>query len=247
MQITMIGHSTVSCELGGMVFLFDPYFSLHGNAAYQRIAPPAKTREQMRNVDAVLISHNHFDHVDGHYLRSLAATVPVFCPSITAWITRWKGAQTPTGIKPWSQVNLGSVRVTAVPAKHSAPSVGYLLEHNGRRLYFSGDTYYGDFMKRIGAELHPDVALMPVTTFRTPTTMGTAGALRAAQALTPKIIIPIHLGLQARLPFLRSAQTVQEFSRQLEDVQPATRVISLRNGEQWTDSVEESPSAAAQP
>ena len=71
MKITMVGHSTVLIEMGGQRVLTDPYFGLRGNPAFSRVAPPANSREESREVEGVLISHSHWDHVDGPYLRSL--------------------------------------------------------------------------------------------------------------------------------------------------------------------------------
>ena len=65
MRITMIGHSTVLIEAGGMKILTDPYFGTWGNPAYKRLAPPARKREELRDVDLVLVSHNHWDHTGG--------------------------------------------------------------------------------------------------------------------------------------------------------------------------------------
>ena len=60
MQITMIGHSTVLIETGGQKMLTDPYFGVWGNIAYARLAPPAKIREELRDVNLVP-DHRDFD------------------------------------------------------------------------------------------------------------------------------------------------------------------------------------------
>ena len=80
MKITMIGHSTVLVEIAGQRILTDPYFGLHGNLAYARPRPPARSREELSNVDLVLVSHNHFDHIDRRFLRVIAAVRAGSCP-----------------------------------------------------------------------------------------------------------------------------------------------------------------------
>lgn len=60
----MIGHSTVLIEAAGKRILTDPFFSPYGNPAYARVHAPARSREELAGIDMVLISHNHFDHVD---------------------------------------------------------------------------------------------------------------------------------------------------------------------------------------
>src|SRR5271166_160410 len=101
MNLTLIGHSTVLVEAAGKRLLTDPYFGLHGNPGYSRLAPPARTRQELERVDVVLVSHNHFDHVDRAFLRRLRPTVPVLAPSATALITRLKGGRNVIGMKAW--------------------------------------------------------------------------------------------------------------------------------------------------
>jgi len=100
MKITMIGHSTVLIDVAGKRILTDPYFGLHGNLAYARPRPPARSREELNNVDLILISHNHFDHIDCRFLRTLPHSVPVFAPAASAWMTRLKGGHNVTGLRP---------------------------------------------------------------------------------------------------------------------------------------------------
>lgn len=79
-------------------------------------------------------------------------------------------------------------------------AVGYVIDAKGMSAYFAGDTYFASFMRRISSELHPDLVLMPVTTYRIPMTMGEVSAVRAVQTLAPATVIPIHLGLRPRSP-----------------------------------------------
>ena len=70
MKISMIGHSTVLIEIGGQKILTDPYFGMAGNRLFERVAPPAVTHEALGVVDVVLLSHNHWDHVDPPFFHS---------------------------------------------------------------------------------------------------------------------------------------------------------------------------------
>ena len=89
----------------------------------------------------------------------------------------------------------------------------------------------GGFMRAIAARLHPAVCLMPVTTFRTPMTMGNRGACEAM--LGARVIIPIHLGIEPRAPLLRRGETVESFRVALRDARSDTRVVSLEPGESF--------------
>lgn len=234
MQITMIGHSTVLIEAAGKRILTDPYFGLHGNPAYARLHPPARTREELANVDLVLISHNHFDHIDRKFLHLLPPTVPVFAPSASAWMTRVKGARNVTGLKLWQRKELDGIAITAVPARHVTFTIGYIVEAEGKRIYFAGDTYLADFMERIGREMCPDIALIPVTTFRIPMTMGETQAVEAVCRLGPRTVIPIHLGIQPRSPLMRTHHTPEGFRQRLSAAGLNTEVVILKEGETWT-------------
>lgn len=233
MRITMIGHSTVLIESEGKRIITDPYFGSWGHLAYKRLAPPAKKRDQLKDVDLVLISHNHWDHTDSQYLRLLADDVPVIVPNWVKWQTRLKGAKNVTGIKAWQSQYFGQVTVTAVPAVHLAVTVGFVVQSEGKQVYFAGDTYYGPFMEEIGQRFQLDVALMPVTTYRIPMTMGEKGAVRAVQALKPTIVIPIHLAVAPRSPLLRTDHTPEGFTRRLREARSTAKVVILQEGETW--------------
>jgi len=234
MKVTMIGHSTVLIEAAGMKILTDPYFGTWGNLAYKRTAPPSRTREELEAVDLVLVSHNHWDHTDSRYFRALAVEVPVVAPRAAIRITRAKGAKNVVGLGRWEQRQFGSVAVTAVPALHMGLPGSFVIEAEGMHVYFAGDTYYGGFMKEIGKKFSLDLALMPVTTFRIPMTMGERSAARAVEALRPRTVIPIHLGIRPRSPLLRTGHTAEGFSKRLRDAGLETEVAILREGESWT-------------
>lgn len=234
MQITMIGHSTTLIEADGAKILTDPYFGTRGNPAYKRIAPPAKSREAFGDVDMVLVSHNHWDHVDRQFLRALPDSVPVITPKHAKWITQLSGAKHPVGLSPWESKEFGQVTITAVPALHPALAGGFVIQVAGKCIYFAGDTYYGAFMAKITRHCTIDVALMPVTTFRIPLTMGERAAVRAVIDLAPRVVIPIHLGIQPRPPFLRTNHTPEGFARRVKGAKLAAAVVLLKEGERWS-------------
>jgi len=238
MKITIIGHSTVLIEAAGKSVLTDPYFGLHGNPAYARPRPPARTREELSNVDLVLISHNHFDHIDRRFLRMLPDSVPVFAPSATAWMTRLKGGRNVTGLRPSERKSFDRIVITAVSARHVTFTIGYVIEAEGHRIYFAGDTYLSNFMQRIRSEFHPDIALIPVTTFLIPMTMGEKQAVEAVRRLEPQTIIPIHLGIVPRSPLMRTSDTPYGFRERVRQAGLKTEVAILKEGESWTPAAE---------
>jgi L-ascorbate metabolism protein UlaG (beta-lactamase superfamily) len=234
LEITIIGHATVLIESEGFRIITDPYFGTWGNVAYKRLSPPTRTRDALVDVDLVLASHNHWDHIDGRYLRLLGEGVPVLAPRWTSWVTRLHGARRVIGMGLWQSQQFGPITVTAVPALHITAAIGFVIHAENRQVYYAGDTYYSAFMREMGERFQLDVALMPVTTFRIPMTLGERSAVRAVQDLRPATVIPIHLGLQPRSPLLRTNHTPQGFERRLREAGLKTNVVLLPEGETWT-------------
>jgi L-ascorbate metabolism protein UlaG (beta-lactamase superfamily) len=233
MQITLIGHSTILIETAGKRILTDPFWNTWGNPAFARVGTPAKTREEMADVDAVLVSHDHWDHVDAKYFKMCGST-PIFAPFPASAMIKLMGGKTVSNINTGTTFAVGEVKITVVPAVHLTHSVGYILQSEGKIIYFAGDTFYNGFMLKLGEDYQIDAALMPVTTFRIPMTMNEAGALKAARTLYPSVILPIHLGLNPRSPLMRTGDSADHFARLVEAEKLPVRVVQLQNGETFS-------------
>jgi len=233
MKVTMIGHSTVLIEAAGTKILTDPYFGTWGNLAYKRLAPPSKTSEQMEAVDLVLVSHNHWDHTDSGYFRALAAGVPVVAPRAAAWITRVKGAKNVVGLARWEQRQFGPVAVTSTPALHMGLPGGFVIDAEGKHVYFRRHLFCrihdGDCRKvPAGSGVDAGDQLSHSDDH------GERSAVRAVEALQPRTVIPIHLGIAPRSPLGRTGQTPEGFARRVSAAGLQTEVVILREGESWT-------------
>jgi len=226
-RITWIGHSTVLIELDGVRLLTDPVFRprvLH----LRRVgaSPPAVDR-----VDAVLISHGHYDHLDAKSLARLDRETRVIVPVRAA--ARLRDFEDVVEVAVGDEVSVGSVTVTATPAEHSRGTVGYLVAGSAR-IYFAGDTDLFDGMRELG---RIDVALLPVAGWGPRLPPGHLNPWRAAEALEliqPHTAIPIHWGTYAPWkPSSGNDAPAKELADIAATVAPAVDVRVLRPGQSY--------------
>lgn len=177
---TWVGHSTVLLQFGGLNILTDPIFSQRAFpvqwAGPRRIMDPAVPLEALPPLDIVLLSHTHYDHLDRPSVRRLAKAHPaatwVTALGVGAYIREW-GVREIVELDWWQQTSVGSLRVTATPARHfSARRIGdrnrtlwcgFAFELNGVRALFAGDTAYHPEFGEVGARYGPfDLVMLPI-------------------------------------------------------------------------------------
>jgi L-ascorbate metabolism protein UlaG (beta-lactamase superfamily) len=204
--ITWIGHSTVLLELDGVRLITDPI--LRRRVAHLRRAATGPHRGESGALDAVLVSHLHYDHLDVASLRCLGRTTRVLVPSGGGGMLRRRGFRAVTEVDVGDELRIGGVAIRATPAEHDgrrtpfsadAPALGYLVS-GSQRVYFAGDTDLFDGMRDVAPQL--DVALLPVAGWGPRLPPGHLDPTRAAQALVllrPRIAVPIHWGTYRRI------------------------------------------------
>ncbi|MGY1815390.1 MBL fold metallo-hydrolase [Blastococcus sp. SYSU D00820] len=205
-----LGHSTVRVELAGRTVLTDPVLTPRVGPLRRVVPLPAPAT--FAGVDVVVISHQHGDHLHLPSLRLLGPDVRVVVPrGAGAWL-RSRGLRRVDELAPGESLADGDLRITAVPADHSAhrwgprlthgpdaPAVGHLLEGDGQRIYASGDTDLFDGMTALG-DGGIDVALLPVWGWGPNLGPGHLDPPRAAEAvarLRPRLAVPVHWGTLA--------------------------------------------------
>ena len=202
LSLDFIGHSALVIDLDGVRLLTDPV--TRGRVGPLRRVEPVPARDRLRGVDAVLISHLHWDHLDVPSLRDLGRDTPMLVP---AGAGPWMGSAGFTDVREMAvgaSVDVGGVVVRAVPAVHSgyrpplgptAPPLGFVVR-GSHSVYFAGDTDLFEGMGRLGEPI--DLALIPVWGWGP--TLGRGlhlDPLRAAQSLRlirPRAAVPIHWG-----------------------------------------------------
>jgi L-ascorbate metabolism protein UlaG (beta-lactamase superfamily) len=255
-RLTWIGHSTVLVELDGTRIVTDPVLR-DRVGVLRRVAPSAPP--DAPTVDAVLISHVHYDHLDLPSLRRFAPSTPVLVPEGARRHMRGLSFSDVREIACGDEVSLGRLTIRSTFADHEArrhpfrrapSSLGYLVMGSAH-IYFAGDTDLFDGMTDIDAEL--DVALLPVAGWGPRVPAGHLDPARAAEAvrrLKPRLAIPIHWGTYRRFDLRVDQGSLREpanvFAREVGRVAPEATVCVLVPGG-TTDLQPRSLSETAQP
>lgn len=220
--VTWVGHASWIVRIGGLTVLTDPVWSRKILGTPARVTPAGVAWSALPRVDAVVISHNHYDHLDWPTVKRLPRDTPVLVPAgLARWFTR-RGFTRVTELDWWEAVELKGVRFDFVPAHHwSKRSLvdtcrtlwgGWVLtDAEGQRIYFAGDTGYGHWFSQIGRR-YPgiDLALLPIGAYDPRWWLKDVhcdpeDAVRAVQDVGARRMAPMHWAT-----FLLSAEPVLE-------------------------------------
>lgn len=213
-----LGHASMLLRMSGQYLLIDPVLSSRASpvpfAGPKRKTPVALDLAALPQLDAILISHNHYDHLDSQTLRRLRRRFPdvkVFVPlGLKSWFTR-RGFREVTELDWWQQAALPGIALHCVPAQHWSMRTpwdrnrslwcGWVLEQPGTRFWFSGDSGFTPDLLDIPRRLGPvNVAALPVGAYAPRWFMGThhmdpQHAVFLWQQLGRPKAIPIHWGV----------------------------------------------------
>lgn len=217
-RITVVNHATVLIQVAGLNILTDPVWSDRASpvawAGPKRVTPPGLRFSQLPPIHVVLLSHDHYDHLDIPTLESLYR---VHRPLIIAGIGINKVLQRESKVLScvemnwWNHLPLSEhVQVHMVPARHfSGRSLhdknhtlwgGFVLDAPGGPIYFAGDTGYGRFVDDIRARFGPmRFALLPIGAYEPrwfigPVHLSPGEAVRVHQQLDVQQSLAIHYG-----------------------------------------------------
>ena len=215
MRVTWLGHSTQLIEIDGARFLTDPVWGPRA-APWSSLGPsrfhePPLALDRLPPIDAVVISHDHYDHLDAPTIRQLAKQVPRFLVplGVGSHLESW-GVESEriTELDWWEERTIGGVRVIATPARHfSGRAVldrdktlwaSWSFVGSEHRAFFSGDTGMFPGFAEIGARLGPfDITMVEngaCNKMWADVHLGPEQALQAHLDLRGKLMLPVHWG-----------------------------------------------------
>lgn len=240
-RVRWLGHSTVLIALDGVRAITDPL--LRKQILHLRRAAPLEL-EEVRELDVVLLSHLHYDHLDLPSVRRLDRSTPFVVPRGAGALVSRQGFRSVVELDAGEETRVGAIMVRAVPAEHGssrifgtrAAALGFVVA-GSRQIYFAGDTDLFPGMADLGESL--DVALIPIWGWGPSIGPGHLDPRRAAEALEilrPRVAVPIHWGTyypltsKRRSPPAFLSAPAEEFERLAAELAPSVEVRVLPVG-----------------
>ena len=204
--VTWIGHASFLVQFSDLNVLIDPNFA-NWLFLLKRIKRAGLRISDLPPIDLVLLTHAHFDHFHKPTLRKLSAPKVAIMPWGVGDLAHNLGFGRVVELNTWESFSRGDWKVTLTPCKHWGARTlhdhhrgfgGFILEHQGRRIYHAGDSAYSDCFKEIGRRCRPEIALLPIgayypDSFRN-VHMGPDEAMRVFEDLGAKWFVPMHYG-----------------------------------------------------
>jgi len=223
--LTWIGHASFLIQFNDLNLLIDPNFA-NWLFLLKRIKRTGLRIEHLPPIDVVLLTHAHFDHFNKRTLRKLSHPKIGLMPWGMGDLARNLGFERIVELDWWESFGRDDWKVTLTPSKHWGARVlrdhhrgygGFVLEHQGRRIYHAGDSAYFDGFKSIGERLRPEIALLPIGAYHPESFrnvhMGPDEAVKTFKDLRAKWLVPMHFGT-----FKLSFEDMEEPPRWLRDI-----------------------------
>jgi N-acyl-phosphatidylethanolamine-hydrolysing phospholipase D len=214
--VTWVGHSTLLVQLAGVNILTDPHWGERASpvafAGPRRLVAPGMRFEDLPPVHAVVISHDHYDHLDAETVVRLDRTFHprFFVPlGLKAWLGD-HGIRDVVELDWWDAVQFRGLTFTCTPAQHSSGRTlrdqnlrlwsSWVVSGAGKRLFFAGDTGYTPTLREIGRRLGPfDLAAIPIGGYsayeaRHPNHVNPEEAVQLFEEIGGRLFVPIHFG-----------------------------------------------------
>lgn len=207
MKIRWLGQSGYLLTDGKTTICIDPYLSDCVNRIANR--PRVRTvpiQPQDLAADAVICTHNHLDHVDIDAIPKMNRAISFYAPSDCKKTLSELGVTKYMPFDEGMEYQIGDFKITAVFADHTVPAVGVLLEYNGEKLYFSGDTYYHQKLEQIQCDY------MFICINGKLGNMNVDEAVKLTQIIKPRIAVPNHYDM-----FESNSENPEKYTSRVEN------------------------------
>ncbi|HEX4956488.1 MAG TPA: MBL fold metallo-hydrolase [Thermoanaerobaculia bacterium] len=210
LHLQWLGHAGFVVDWQGTRLLLDPNTRDRCTIAPRRLEP-GLSAAALGRVDAALISHAHYDHLDLPTLAAVPSLAEVVLPAGSEVYVEAVAASGTriVGLAAGQSHRVGNLEVIAVPSRHNGSrlhplasrqqALGYVVRSGKTAFYFAGDTGYGPHLAAIGRDFHPAVAILPIGAFRPwfPLHLyhlAPEEAVQAARDLGARVTVPSHFG-----------------------------------------------------
>jgi len=208
-RVWWLGHATVLLRLAGLNLLTDPHLTLRASpfsfVGPKRHVPVPADVHHLPRIDAVLISHSHYDHLDDRSIRALLRANPAMACYVPKGLKPWferRGAQVVHELGWWDRHGMQDLEIHCVPAQHWSSRTlldrnrtlwsGWVVKGHGLNFYFAGDTGYTPRLQEIASRLgSPDIAALPIGAYEPRWFMRT-------QHVNPPEAVELHRALKVR-------------------------------------------------
>ena len=204
--ITWTGHASFLLQTANENLLIDPNWA-KWLKVFKRMRHPGLHLHELPNIDLVLVTHAHFDHLDRRTLRTIAADQPIVVPFEVGNLVHDLGFRSVHELHYWEEYQHGPMKITLTPCHHWGARMltdshrgfgGFIIETAGRTIFHCGDTAYFDGFREIGQRHAIDVALLPIGAYDPPSRrevhMNPEEAVQAFLELGAQRMVPMHFG-----------------------------------------------------
>lgn len=205
-RVTWIGHASVLVQFEGHSVIFDPnWANWHGPVKRQMV--PGLNLKALPDLDLVLVSHAHFDHLHKPSLRVIEAKDGIVVPKGSAGLVKRLGFSRVEEMGVWEEQEISGMRIVHTPSHHWGARYGadknrdyggFLVGSGSRKVFHAGDSAYFEGFKEIGKREDICMALLPIGAYEAPSGrdvhMNPEEALQAFEDLGAQLMLPMHYG-----------------------------------------------------
>ena len=247
MAVTWIGHASFLIQFTDLNVLIDPNFA-NWLFLLKRIKRSGLRIRDLPPIDLVLLTHAHFDHFHKPTLRKLPHPKIGIMPRGVGDLAHNLGFSRVIELEWWENFShtTSNWKVTFTPSQHWGARTladrhrgygGFILEHQGRKIYHAGDSAYFEGFKEIGKRFAPEIALLPIGAYHPETFravhMGPDEAIKAFRDLNSKHLVPMHYGsfklsfedMDEPLRWLRELCAQQKITNRLQALSEGVPVV----------------------